>query len=72
VTPIGLHVVRASPGLVWRALDGPEVIGAVRDFLRPDDRWFIWFDSCRADARAPLLAAVADNVRSDLYVTEAR
>jgi GNAT superfamily N-acetyltransferase len=69
VTPTSLRVVRASPGLVWRALDGHEVIGAVSAFLRPDDRWFVWFDSCRADAHAPLLAAVADNVRSDLYVT---
>jgi ribosomal protein S18 acetylase RimI-like enzyme len=60
-------VVRASPGLVWRARDGSDVVGAVRAFLRPDGRWFVWFDSCRADAEAPLLAAVAGNTGRDLY-----
>jgi ribosomal protein S18 acetylase RimI-like enzyme len=44
-------------------------VGAVRAFLRPDDRWFVWFDSCRADAYGPLLAAVAENTGGDLNAT---
>jgi GNAT superfamily N-acetyltransferase len=64
-----LRVVRASPGLTWRALDGADVVGAITAFLRPDNRWFAWFDSCRADAYRPLVAAVAGNVGSDLYAT---
>jgi ribosomal protein S18 acetylase RimI-like enzyme len=62
-----LRVVRASPGLVWRALDGNKVVGAVRAFLRPDHRWFVAFDTCREDSYAPLLTCVAEDVRGDLY-----
>jgi hypothetical protein len=63
-------VVRASPGLVWRALDADQVVGAVSAFLRPDNRWFVHFDAdSRADSFMPLLAAVADNSASDLYAS---
>lgn len=63
-----LCVVRASPGLVWRALDAGQVVGAVTAFLRPDDRWFVHFDAfSRADSFMPLIAAVAENAASDLY-----
>jgi ribosomal protein S18 acetylase RimI-like enzyme len=62
--------VRASPGLVWRALDADQVVGSVAAFLRPDDRWFVHFDpDSRDDSRAPLLAAVSGNTGSDLYAT---
>jgi ribosomal protein S18 acetylase RimI-like enzyme len=62
-----LRMVRVPPGLTWRALDGGDVVGAVTAFLRPDNRWFIWLDSCRRDAHQPLVAAVVGNVASDLY-----
>ncbi len=64
-----IRVVRASPGLVWRAFDGDQVLGAVTAFLRPDDRWFVAFDGGRADCYGPLLAAVAENTGCDLSVT---
>jgi len=67
VPPAALRVVRASPGLVWRALDSGHVVGAVRAFLRPDNRWFVAFDTCRADSYAPLLAHVTEDVDGDLY-----
>jgi ribosomal protein S18 acetylase RimI-like enzyme len=67
--PSTVRVVRAPPGLVWRAFDADQAIGAARAFLRPDDRWFIVFDTCRADCYQPLLAAVAENVGGDLYTT---
>ena len=62
-----IRVVRAPPGLVWRAFDADQVVGAVTAFLRPDDRWFVTFDTCRDDAYGPLLTAVAGNAGSDLY-----
>jgi GNAT superfamily N-acetyltransferase len=67
--PSTVRVVRAPPGLVWRAWDGDQAVGAVRAFLRPDNRWFVAFDTCRADSYQPLLAAVAENVGRDLYTT---
>lgn len=62
-------VTRTSPGLVWRALDGDENIGVAEAFVRPDERCFVFFASCRADAYGPLLAAVAEELGHDLYVT---
>lgn len=64
-----LRVVRASPGLVWRAFDGDESVGAVTAFLRPDNRWFITFDVTQKKSYQPLLRAVAENTGSDLYAT---
>jgi GNAT superfamily N-acetyltransferase len=63
------RIVRASPGLVWRAVDDDGAVGAVTAFLRPDDRWFVAFDACREDVVASLLAAVAANTGSDLWAT---
>jgi ribosomal protein S18 acetylase RimI-like enzyme len=68
VTASSLRIVRASPGLVWRALDADHVAGSVTAFLRPDDRWFVIVDPIsRSDSYEPLLAAVAENTASDLY-----
>jgi ribosomal protein S18 acetylase RimI-like enzyme len=61
------RIVRAPPGLIWRALDGDQVVGAVSALLRPNGRWFVHFDLCQDDSYEPLLAAVADNTDSDLY-----
>ncbi|MGI9008448.1 MAG: GNAT family N-acetyltransferase [Streptosporangiaceae bacterium] len=62
-----LRILRAPPGLVWRALDGDQVVGAMSALLRPDGRWFAHFDECQDDSYAPLIAAVAENTGSDLY-----
>ena len=67
--PSTVRVVRAPPGLVWRAFDADQAVGAARAFLRPDNRWFVAFDTSRADSYQPLVAAVAENVRGDLYTT---
>jgi GNAT superfamily N-acetyltransferase len=67
--PPTVRVVRAPPGLVWRAFDADQAVGAVRAYLRPDDRWFVRFDTCRADSYQPLLTAVARNIDGDLYTT---
>jgi RimJ/RimL family protein N-acetyltransferase len=65
--PPALRVVRAPPGLVWRAFDADQAVGAVRAFLRPDNRWFVAFEACSADSYGPLLAAVAEDTRADLH-----
>ena len=64
-----VRVVRATPGLVWRAFNGQQAIGAVTAFLRPDDRWFVNFDVGQDASYQPLLLAVAANTGSDLYTT---
>jgi hypothetical protein len=57
------------PALTWRALDGDLVAGEASARLRPDNRWFLYFDTRRADAYAPLADAVARDLGRDLYVT---
>lgn len=62
-----LRIVRAPPGLIWRALDEDQVVGAMSAMLRPNGRWFVHFDECADGSYAPLIAAVAENTGSDLY-----
>jgi hypothetical protein len=64
-----LAVSRMRPALTWQALDGDLVAGEVRARLRPDNRWFVYFDTWRADAYPPLADAVARDLGGDLYVT---
>jgi ribosomal protein S18 acetylase RimI-like enzyme len=64
-----VRVVRVHPGLVWRAFDGDRAVGAVRSFLRPDNRWFVTFEDGRDDSYAPLLAAADADAGADLYAT---
>jgi ribosomal protein S18 acetylase RimI-like enzyme len=68
VVAVALVVSRVRPALVWRALDGDVVAGEVSARLRPDNRWFLYFDTWRADAWPPLAAAVAGELSRDLYV----
>ena len=63
-----LAVSRMWPALTWRAVDGDLVAGEVRARLRPDNRWFLYFDTWRDDACPPLADAVARDLRRDLYV----
>jgi ribosomal protein S18 acetylase RimI-like enzyme len=60
---------RLRPALTWRALDGDLVAGEVSARLRPDNQWFLYFDTWRADAYPPLADAVARELGRDLYVT---
>jgi GNAT superfamily N-acetyltransferase len=64
-----LTVSRMRPALTWRALDGDLVAGEVSARLRPDARWFVFFDTWRADAYPPLADAVAGDVGRDIYIT---
>ena len=64
-----MAVSRVRPALTWRALDGDLVAGEVSARLRPDNRWFLYFDTWRAGACPPLADAVARDLGRDLYVT---
>jgi ribosomal protein S18 acetylase RimI-like enzyme len=57
------------PALTWRALESGMIAGEVSARLRPDNRWFLYFDTWRADAYPPLADAVARDLGQDLYVT---
>jgi ribosomal protein S18 acetylase RimI-like enzyme len=59
----------AALALTWRALDGDLVAGEVSARLRPDNRWFVYFDTWRPDAYPPLADAVARDLGHDLYAT---
>jgi ribosomal protein S18 acetylase RimI-like enzyme len=69
VTTSSLQVVRAAPGLVWRALDDGQAVATIRAHMTPDSRWHVGFETFRADACRPLLDAVAGNTGSDLLMT---
>jgi GNAT superfamily N-acetyltransferase len=65
-----LAVSRMARALTWRALDdGGVIAGEVSARLRPDARWFLYFDAWRADAYPPLADAVAGDLCRDLYVS---
>ena len=70
----GMHVVRAPPlpppwRGEWRLRDDEQTVGTVKAVVRPDNRCFLFFDSCRADAYRPLLTAAAESVDCDLYIS---
>jgi hypothetical protein len=43
----------------WLAFDGQEVVGVLHPWRGPDGRHRLYYDKCRADAYAPLAAAIA-------------
>ena len=43
----------------WLAFDGPDVVGVLHPWRAPDARQRLYYDKCRADAYAPLAAAIA-------------
>jgi len=67
MSPAALRIVRASPGLEWRARHGGQVVGTVSALVRPDHRCFVFLDACRDDAAARLLSAVAGATGGDLH-----
>jgi ribosomal protein S18 acetylase RimI-like enzyme len=65
----GVRIARPTRMAAWRALAGAEVIGEANAMLRPDRRWFVAVDTWVADSFLPLVSAVADDLRQDLYTT---
>src|SRR5580700_4723993 len=64
-----VRIARPMRMAAWRALAGAEVIGEANAMLRPDRRWFVSVDTWVADSFLPLVSAVADDLRQDLYTT---
>jgi ribosomal protein S18 acetylase RimI-like enzyme len=64
-----VRIARPMRLAAWRALAGAEVIGEANAMLRPDRRWFVSVDTWVADSFLPLVSAVADDLRQDLYTT---
>ena len=64
-----VRIARLMRVATWRALAGAEVVGEANAMLRPDRRWFISVDTWIADSFLPLVSAVADDLRQDLYTT---
>jgi ribosomal protein S18 acetylase RimI-like enzyme len=51
----------------WAARHGEVVVGKAAALVRPDDRCFVVFGACHAQAYRPLLRAIAQHWRRDLY-----
>lgn len=51
----------------WVARHGELAVGRARTLLRPDDRCFVAFGACRAEAYRPLVQAIAQHLGRDLY-----
>jgi ribosomal protein S18 acetylase RimI-like enzyme len=51
----------------WAAHHGEVAVGKAAALVRPDARCFVVFRTCQADAYRPLLQAIAQHLRRDLY-----
>lgn len=58
-------VTRGRDG--WAAKHGEVAVGKVAALVRPDARCFVIFGACHPDAYRPLLQAIAQHLRRDLY-----
>jgi RimJ/RimL family protein N-acetyltransferase len=58
-------VARGPDG--WTAHHGEVAVGQAAALVRPDARCFVVFGACRADAYRPLVRAIAQHLRRDLY-----
>jgi len=65
----GVRIARPTRMAAWRALAGAEVIGEANAMLRADWRCFVSIGTWVADSFPPLVSAVADDLRQDLYTT---
>jgi RimJ/RimL family protein N-acetyltransferase len=62
-------IVRPSRTATWRVLRGDESSGSAYALCRPNRRWFVSVDTWDEDEFAPLVEAMADDLRNDLYTT---
>jgi hypothetical protein len=67
----GVAMVDVTVGAVaggWEARTGAEPIGRLGYWIRADQRCYLHFKDCRADAYGPLLAQAAAELDRDLYL----
>lgn len=62
-------IVRPSRTATWRVLRGDESSGSAYALCRPNRRWFVSVDTWDEDEFEPLVEAMADDLRHDLYTT---
>lgn len=62
-------VARPMRHAAWHLIRGGKQVAAANALCRPDRRWYVSVDSWDADAYPELVAAMADDVRQDLYTT---
>lgn len=60
-------VVRLTRTATWNLIDDGECTASAYAVCRPDRRWFVSIDTWDEAAYAPLLSAVSDDLRQDLY-----
>jgi ribosomal protein S18 acetylase RimI-like enzyme len=58
-------VTRGPDG--WAARHGEVAVGKAAALVRPDGRCFVVFGACHAEAYRPLVQAIAQHLRRDLY-----
>lgn len=61
------QVVRLTRTADWNLIRGGEPTASAHAVCRPDRRWFVSIDTWDEAAYAPLLHAVSDDLRRDLY-----
>lgn len=61
------QVVRLTRTAAWNLIAGGECTASAHGICRPDRRWFVSIDTWDESAYAPLLSAVADDLRQDLH-----
>lgn len=66
--PLTKHrVARVSRAAAWNLVRGGEVTGSAHGTCRSDGRWFVSIDAWDVAADRPLLAAMIEDLRHDLY-----
>lgn len=61
------YVSRPARRAEWNLVRAGKPIGSGHGLCRPDRRWFVSVDSWDESAYAPLVAAMAEDLRHDLY-----
>ncbi|MGH8959934.1 MAG: GNAT family N-acetyltransferase [Jatrophihabitantaceae bacterium] len=67
MTLLGFDIVHPSRTATWRVLRGDELSGSAHGLCRPDGRWFVSVDTWDDDELQPLVEAMAEDLRHDLY-----
>lgn len=61
------HVVRPTRTASWNLVRAGETTASAYATCRPDGRWYVSIDTWDGDAYAPLLSAMTEDLRHDLY-----
>ncbi len=62
------RVVRPTRTATWNYIRGNDTAASAHARCRPDRRWFVSIDAWDEDAYAPLMTAMSEDLRQDLYM----